>query len=58
MRIVILDGLTTNPGDVSWEPLERLGSLTVFDRTAPGDVVARAADADAVLTNRSPRCRG
>ena len=53
MRIVILDGLTTNPGDVSWEPLERLGSLTVFDRTAPGDVVARAADADAVLTNKA-----
>jgi len=53
MRIVILDGLTTNPGDVSWEPLERLGSLTVFDRTAPGDVVARAADADAILTNKA-----
>ena len=53
MRIVILDGLTTNPGDVSWEPLERLGLLTVFDRTTPGDVVARAADADAVLTNKA-----
>ena len=53
MRIVILDGLTTNPGDVSWEPLERLGSLTVFDRTAPGYVAARAADADAVLTNKA-----
>ena len=53
MRIVILDGLTTNPGDVSWEPLERLGTLTVFDRTSPGDVAARAADADAVLTNKA-----
>jgi len=53
MRIVILDGLTTNPGDVSWEPLERLGSLTVCDRTAPGDVAARAADADAILTNKA-----
>ena len=53
MRIVILDGLTTNPGDVSWEPVERLGSLTVFDRTAPGDVAARAADADVVLTNKA-----
>ena len=53
MRIVILDGLTTNPGDVSWEPIERLGSLTVFDRTAPGDVAARAADADVVLTNKA-----
>jgi glycerate dehydrogenase len=53
MRIVILDGLTTNPGDVSWEPLERLGSLTVFDRTAAGDVGARAVDADAILTNKA-----
>jgi glycerate dehydrogenase len=53
MRIVILDGLTTNPGDVSWEPLERLGTLTVFDRTPPGEVTARAADAEAVLTNKA-----
>lgn len=53
MRIVILDGLTTNPGDVSWEPLERLGSLVVFDRTPPHEVAARAADADAVLTNKA-----
>ena len=43
MQIVILDGVTTNPGDLSWEPLERLGSLAVFDRTAAADVVARAA---------------
>lgn len=43
MRIVILDGLTTNPGDLSWEPFERLGTLAVFDRTPPGEVAARAA---------------
>jgi len=54
MRIVILDGHTTNPGDLSWAPLERLGSLAVHERTAPGDVVARAADADVVLTNKTP----
>jgi glycerate dehydrogenase len=53
MHIVILDGLTTNPGDVSWEPLERLGTLTVFDRTPPGEVAARAAGAAAVLTNKA-----
>jgi glycerate dehydrogenase len=53
MRIVILDGLTTNPGDLSWEPLERLGTLTVFDRTPPGEVAARGADADAILTNKA-----
>ena len=54
MKITILDGLTTNPGDLSWEPLERLGACVVHDRTAPGDVVARAADADVVLTNKTP----
>jgi glycerate dehydrogenase len=53
MRIVVLDGFTTNPGDVSWAALEALGSLTVHDRTPPGDIVARAADADAVLTNKT-----
>ncbi|MFM7185520.1 MAG: D-2-hydroxyacid dehydrogenase [Planctomycetota bacterium] len=53
MRIVILDGLTTNPGDLSWAPLERLGTLTVFDRTPPDAVVERAAGADAVLTNKA-----
>jgi glycerate dehydrogenase len=53
MHIVILDGLTTNPGDVSWAPLERLGTLVVHDRTPPADVVARAAGADAVLTNKT-----
>jgi glycerate dehydrogenase len=54
MHIVILDGLTANPGDLSWEPVERIGSVTIHDRTAPGDVVARAANADAVLTNKTP----
>jgi glycerate dehydrogenase len=54
MRLTILDGRTTNPGDLSWEPLEQLGSLTVHDRTAAADVVARAADADVVLTNKTP----
>ena len=54
MKITILDGRTTNPGDLSWEPVERLGSLTVHDRTAAADVVARAADADVVLTNKTP----
>ena len=52
MKIVILDGITANPGDLSWEGLQELGDLTVYDRTAPGDTVARAADADVVLTNK------
>ncbi len=54
MHIVILDGLTTNPGDLSWGPLERLGTLAVHDRTPPADVVRRAAEADAILTNKCP----
>ena len=52
-KIVVLDGHTANPGDLSWEPLQRLGELTVHDRTAPGDVVTRAADAEVVLTNKT-----
>ena len=39
MNIVILDGYTANPGDLSWKPLEQLGSLTVYERTAPADTV-------------------
>ena len=52
MKIVILDGYVANPGDLSWEGLERLGELTVYERTAPQDVVARAADAEAVFVNK------
>jgi len=53
-KIVILDGLTTNPGDASWAPLEALGDLTVHDRTPAAEVVARAAAADALFTNKQP----
>jgi glycerate dehydrogenase len=53
-RIVILDGYTLNPGDLSWEPLAALGAVTGFDRTAPADIVARARGADIVLTNKTP----
>lgn len=52
MNIVYLDGYTLNPGDLSWEPLEKLGTLTVYDRTAPEEIVERAAQADAILTNK------
>ena len=52
MKIVILDGYTANPGDLSWSELEQLGQLTVYDRTRPEETVARAADADVVLTNK------
>ena len=52
MRIVILDGYTANPGDLSWKELETLGELVVYDRTSADETVARAADADVVLTNK------
>ncbi|WP_213581898.1 D-2-hydroxyacid dehydrogenase [Paenibacillus sp. J2TS4] len=54
MKIVVLDGYTLNPGDMSWEPLERLGQVTIYDRTAPEQIVDRAQEADLVLTNKTP----
>jgi glycerate dehydrogenase len=53
MRIVVLDGYCLNPGDLGWEALERLGTLTVHDRTAPGELLERMQDAEIVLTNKT-----
>lgn len=52
-KIVVLDGAVENPGDLSWEPLAALGSLTVHDYTAPADVLSRMGDAAIVLTNKT-----
>ncbi|NCN05529.1 MAG: D-2-hydroxyacid dehydrogenase [Spirochaetales bacterium] len=52
MNIVILDGYTANPGDVNWSGLEALGSLTVYDRTSPYELIERAKDAHILLTNK------
>ena len=52
MKIVILDGFTAQPGDLSWEALEEIGEVTVYDRTRPEETVERAKDADIVLTNK------
>ena len=60
MKIVILDGYTENPGDLSWGELEKLGELTVYDRTSLTDeeeIIARIADAEVVLTNKTPISR-
>ncbi|NEU66338.1 D-2-hydroxyacid dehydrogenase [Spirosoma agri] len=54
MKIVVLDGYTLNPGDISWKELEKLGELTVYDRTAADDVVERAQDAEIIFTNKVP----
>lgn len=53
MTICVLDGLAANPGDLSWEPLVGLGQCTVYDRTAPDQVLERAAGAEAILTNKT-----
>lgn len=52
MKIVILDGYTLNPGDLSWEPLKELGEVIVYERTAPKDVSKRAEGAEVVFTNK------
>ena len=54
MKIVILDGYTENPGDLSWEGFEKLGELTVYDRTPADQVVERIGDADVVIMNKTP----
>ncbi len=54
MKIVVLDGYTLNPGDITWEGMEALGELTVYDRTKAEDVAARIDDADVVYTNKTP----
>ena len=53
-RIVTLDGYGLNPGDLSWENMAELGELTVYDRTAPDEIVSRATGAEIVLTNKTP----
>ena len=57
MKIVVLDGYTENPGDLSWGQLEELGELTVYDRTPLGDeeeIIRRIGDAEIVYTNKTP----
>src|SRR3989454_105148 len=53
MNIVVLDGYTLNPGDLSWDELESLGKCVIHDRTPPEEVLPRAADAEIVLTNKT-----
>ena len=60
MKIVVLDGYTENPGDLSWGALEALGELTVYDRTSLTDeaeIISRIGDAEAVYTNKTPITR-
>lgn len=57
MKIVVLDGYTENPGDLSWSELEKLGELTVYDRTPlddEGEIIRRIGGAEIVYTNKTP----
>lgn len=54
MKIVVLDGYALNPGDLSWDGLEKLGAVTVYDRTAEVEVVKRIGAAEIVFTNKTP----
>lgn len=57
MKIVVLDGYTENPGDISWEPLMSLGEVTVYDRTSYVEsslIAERIADAEVAVINKTP----
>ena len=54
MKIVVLDGYTLNPGDLSWEGFERLGEFVCYDRTNTDDIVERIGGAEVVITNKTP----
>lgn len=53
-KIVVLDGYTLNPGDLSWKELEAMGEVRIYDRTKEKDIIERIGDADIVLTNKTP----
>jgi glycerate dehydrogenase len=52
MNIVVLDGFTLNPGDLSWDPIESLGNCKIYERTPFGDILPRAGGAEIILTNK------
>jgi glycerate dehydrogenase len=54
MQITVLDGYTLNPGDNPWTEVAALGALTIYDRTPAAEILARAAPAEVVLTNKTP----
>jgi glycerate dehydrogenase len=57
MEIVILDGYTLNPSDLSWESFENLGGLTIYDRTPASQIISHIGSAEAVITNKTPITR-
>lgn len=54
MKIVVLDGYTLNPGDLSWKELEQFGECTIYDRTPKENIIERSQDAEVLFTNKTP----
>jgi glycerate dehydrogenase len=54
MKIVVLDGYTLNPGDLSWETLQAIGEVTIYDRTSAEEILERSSGAEILLTNKTP----
>lgn len=54
MKIVVLDGYTLNPGDLSWEPLKEFGEVILYDRTPKEMILERSKGAEILLTNKTP----
>lgn len=57
MQIVVLDGITLNPNDLSWGYLQTLGDIKVYDRSTPEETIERCQSAQAIITNKSPLTR-
>ncbi|MGZ8901404.1 MAG: D-2-hydroxyacid dehydrogenase, partial [Limisphaerales bacterium] len=54
MKIVVLDGYTMNPGDLSWDEIKSCGTCEFHDRSTPAEAITRLEEADATLTNKVP----
>jgi glycerate dehydrogenase len=57
MNLCVLDGFTLNPGDLNWDELRQLGPCEIHDRTAPTELIARATNAEIILTNKTQLTR-
>ena len=54
MKIVVLDGYTLNPGDLSWDQLNSLGEVVLYDRTPVEKIMERLIGAELIITNKTP----
>src|SRR5882762_3336775 len=58
MKIVITDGYTLNPGDLSWKAFDQLGEVIYFDRSSPTETLGRCREASVIITNKTPITEG